>query len=376
MHVLIAGGGVGGLCLAQGLRRAGISCAVYERSPGLTPGGYLLHMNADGGNGLRACLPDDLYDLYVRTSRPTPRRDVLVIQNHLGHELAVKPHLGPSNDPVTPHTTVHRRALCQIMLHGIEDRVRFGREVVGYRSTADGVTIELDNGELAHGDVLVAADGINSAVRRQFLPDVETAVLVRDVLLSRSPLTPAVERALPDAFQDSFVITVDPAGTLMAAGLFRPRHPFTAEMPVDAVEDYVSVSVEPAAAGIDIFAASGPELHDVMRKAVTDWHPGLQQLVDGVLPDTIMPKTTRMVLPTDPWSPGNVTVLGDAIHAMPPMLGDGANSALRDAASLTTALSDAARGYTDLSVAVGRYEEAMRARTYPLLREAMTVADA
>lgn len=29
-HVLIAGGGIGGLCLAQGLRKAGVSCAVYE----------------------------------------------------------------------------------------------------------------------------------------------------------------------------------------------------------------------------------------------------------------------------------------------------------------------------------------------------------
>jgi len=38
--------------------------------------------------------------------------------------------------------------------------------------------------------------------------------------------------------------------------------------------------------------------------------------------------------------------------------------------------SDAARGYTDLTVTVGRYEEAMRAKTHPLLRGAMSTKDA
>jgi salicylate hydroxylase len=62
LHVLIAGGGVGGLTLAQGLKRAGVSCAVHERDPAGAPrSGYRLTMNADGGNALRACLPDDLY---------------------------------------------------------------------------------------------------------------------------------------------------------------------------------------------------------------------------------------------------------------------------------------------------------------------------
>jgi salicylate hydroxylase len=34
-HVLIAGGGLSGLCLAQGLVSAGVSCAVYERDTDL-----------------------------------------------------------------------------------------------------------------------------------------------------------------------------------------------------------------------------------------------------------------------------------------------------------------------------------------------------
>jgi 2-polyprenyl-6-methoxyphenol hydroxylase-like FAD-dependent oxidoreductase len=380
MHVVIAGGGVGGLCLAQGLRKSGISCAVYERNPGITWSGYLLHMNADGGNGLRRCLPDHLYQLYLQTSRETPRRDLLVILDSLGNELTTKAHHGPPNDPIVPHTTVHRRTLCQIMLSGIEDRVHFGRESVGYRLSGDGVTLDLADGGTANGDVLVAADGINSAIRRQSLPQVSTSVVVEHVLLSKAPLTAGLADELPDAFADSFVITIDKRGTLMASGIFRPRREIASAaadlapgLALDPVEDYVTVSVEPAPDGIGMdnasfFSAPAAVLHNVMKHAVADWHPGLRRLVDEVCPGSIVPKTTRRVRPIPAWRPGNVTVMGDAIHAMPPMLGDGANSALLDAAALAAALTTVAHGRMSITDAVGGYEQTMRERTFPVLR--------
>jgi salicylate hydroxylase len=74
LRVLIVGGGIGGLCLAQGLRGADIDCTVYETTPGIVQTGYRLHMNATGGGALRQCLPDNLYELYLQTSRITPRR--------------------------------------------------------------------------------------------------------------------------------------------------------------------------------------------------------------------------------------------------------------------------------------------------------------
>lgn len=46
LHVLIIGGGIGGLCLAQGLRKSGISVAVYERDKSVhfRYQGYVIHM--------------------------------------------------------------------------------------------------------------------------------------------------------------------------------------------------------------------------------------------------------------------------------------------------------------------------------------------
>ena len=88
----------------------------------------------------------------------------------------------------------------------------------------------------------------------------------------------------------------------------------------------------------------------------------------------------RISPPVPPWPPSRVTVLGDAIHAMSPARGSGANTALQDAALLCRTLtgtrergpngpgrernlragSGAARNGGDLIAAVGEYERQMR----------------
>ena len=55
---MIIGGGIGGLCLAQGLRRAGIDVTVYERTLTRTDWlqGYRIHINPHGSRALHDCL--------------------------------------------------------------------------------------------------------------------------------------------------------------------------------------------------------------------------------------------------------------------------------------------------------------------------------
>lgn len=54
LHVVVIGGGIGGLCLAQGLKQAGVSVAVYERDRDRTDrlAGYRIHINPAA-----ACVP-------------------------------------------------------------------------------------------------------------------------------------------------------------------------------------------------------------------------------------------------------------------------------------------------------------------------------
>src|SRR5262249_16026915 len=70
LHVVIIGAGIGGLGLAQGLRKAGISATVYERdeSAGFRHQGYRVSLKAAGAGALRECLPANLFDLAAATS--------------------------------------------------------------------------------------------------------------------------------------------------------------------------------------------------------------------------------------------------------------------------------------------------------------------
>ncbi|MEU0570899.1 NAD(P)-binding protein [Nonomuraea sp. NPDC005983] len=56
-HVFVVGGGLGGLCLAHGLRRAGLGVTVYERdaSAALRAQGYRIGLKDTGRRALRAC---------------------------------------------------------------------------------------------------------------------------------------------------------------------------------------------------------------------------------------------------------------------------------------------------------------------------------
>jgi 2-polyprenyl-6-methoxyphenol hydroxylase-like FAD-dependent oxidoreductase len=79
MKVLIIGGGIGGLCFAHGLERAGIDFTVFERDHDADARlrGYRLNIEPIGSSALHACLPGSLWDVLVATAGdPGPRMGV------------------------------------------------------------------------------------------------------------------------------------------------------------------------------------------------------------------------------------------------------------------------------------------------------------
>ena len=104
-----------------------------------------------------------------------------------------------------------------------------------------------------------------------------------------------------------------------------------------------------------------------MRDGVAEWHPAIRALVDRIELESLFSHPFRRLDPTPPWPASRVTLVGDAIHAMLPTLGKGANMAMRNAAVLRDQIAAADRGERTLLEAIGAYEADMREATYPLM---------
>jgi 2-polyprenyl-6-methoxyphenol hydroxylase-like FAD-dependent oxidoreductase len=382
LHVLIAGGGLGGLALAQGLLAHGHQVDVFERDADMNRRqGYYLTMNGDGGEALRTVLPPDLFELYLDTARqPYPTQASIVLDTSL-NRLGARPSMGPPNEGERRHTGVDRRTLRTILAARIEDHIHWGQTAVRYEEDADGVTVELAGGEFVRGDILVIADGIRSELRDKRLPGTKVigAAIKGIDLYARTPYTPALLQLVPDELHDSMNIVADGKGNRALLGSFRPRRPI-AEAAAEVVDvdlpdigSYMMVSCSVPATTVippssDWTESTRAEIKAGMQQTVAGWHPAVEAIVDGIDPSSIFSIAFSYLEPETEWDPSRVTVIGDAAHGMLPTVGMGANSALRDAAALSNVLNGVENDVVSIRNAIGAYEEGMREFAYPIIR--------
>jgi 2-polyprenyl-6-methoxyphenol hydroxylase-like FAD-dependent oxidoreductase len=363
LRVLVIGGGIGGLCLAQGLRQTGAAdVTVFERDP--TPAGrmqgYRLRISPEGEQGLRDCLPAPLQDLVTSTAHARLSEGMQAYDEHLNPQWAPT-FTDPRGDRPDKIDAVDRGTLRAILMTGLDDVVRFGKRFTHCEQAGDRVVAYFADGDSAAGDLLVAADGVSSQVRAQLRPDDQPRDLAVRGILSRTPRAKAVEAGLPEFMQDqfSYVIGTDGGALGLMPMVFRTR---PAALP--GVDDYyMSVfSIHQRVLGLsdDTFLAmTGAELRDLALTRTAGWHPDLRHIWSHAEPAETYPIMLRATVPVTAWDTGNVVPLGDAAHTMPPTGGVGANTALRDASGLCAALASVAGGEHGLAGALARYQAEM-----------------
>jgi 2-polyprenyl-6-methoxyphenol hydroxylase-like FAD-dependent oxidoreductase len=356
LHVVIIGAGVGGLCLAQGLRKAGIGAAVYERdeSPVIRHQGYRISLKAAGTGALQDCLPADLFGLAVATSiRAAARMVFLDGQLRPGFERPLH------HDPPGPGGFgVNRLTLREILLAGLD--VRFGKTCAGYSAAPDGrVIAHFTDGSSAVGDLLVGADGTGSAVRRQLLPDAVIDELGWSVY-GRTPFADWV----PGVLVDTFNRITGPGEAGMSVATCRALEPVASatarlapSVRLTDIPGYFSWMLP--LADSRLFHADAVSLHRAAAGLVDGWHPAVRRIIAEADVAATFGVCITSARPVAPWSAPNVTLLGDAIHTMSPGRGDGANIALKDAQTLLRALQRAASGPASLAPAIRGYEAGM-----------------
>jgi 2-polyprenyl-6-methoxyphenol hydroxylase-like FAD-dependent oxidoreductase len=377
-HVLIIGAGTGGLCLAHGLKRAGIRVSVFERDRTRSDGlqGYRVGIDPDGSRALHACLPPDLFDTFVATCARAPRYFNMVTE-HLSELLSLE--LPPANDPVNSEKSVSRMTLRQVLLTGVEDVVHFDKTFTRYEQHPDGtVTAFFEDGSSATGDVLVAADGTGSRVRKQYLPQARLEDSGLLAIGAKLPLTPETRALLPPKVFYGISMVLAPKGygcilhvmefkwdrNGVKAGIGGNDADLIGRWPgllFDNTRDYINWGFSAAAPHFpaDLMSLRGADLVQLVLALTEDWHPALRELFARSDASTCFPINIRTSVPIPPWRSTNVTLLGDAIHTMTPGRGVGANTALRDAALLCRKLSAARDGRRTITQAIHEYERRM-----------------
>ncbi|MGC4806935.1 FAD-dependent oxidoreductase [Micromonospora sp. DT233] len=378
-HILIIGAGTGGLCLAQGLRRAGLDVSVHERATDRADGllGYRVGISPTGSRALRECLPPELFDIFVVTCARSPRYFNVLTE---GLRQTASFALRPDADPVDTERSVARMTLRQVLLTGLEDVVHFGRTFIRYDQHDDGtVTAHFADGSSATGDLLVAADGTHSAVRRQYLPHATNRAAGTINIATRIPLTAHTRALLPQRLQQGISLIFGAGGTMGVLHVMEfkwDRHgdvkPWVDDADAELLRRWPGLRHDPTRDNInlivwstarrfpaDIMDRRGADLIRIALDLTHNWHPRLRELLARCDPGSALPVKVSTSEPVAPWKSSTVTLLGDAIHSMTPGRGVGANTALRDAALLCRQIRLAAAGDKTLVQAVADYEAEM-----------------
>ena len=380
MQVLVIGGGIGGLCLAQGLKKAGIKVDVYERdvTPNARLQGFRIHIDPDGSAALHECLPENLWELFDSTGGDFSRGFTL-LNEKLEELITFRQPMG-SRDLIARHRSVSRMTLRQILLAALGDSAHFNKRFERYERHSDGrIVAFFEDGTTAEGNVLVAADGVNSRVRQQYLPGNDPVDTGTISLGGRIPLTDGVMAMIPPCLLDgpAMVLPPSPANLFLAAWkrsseaservralTASPADGDSADedeggyvvLALGAKREYFGLTADPES---DPESMTAGEMRGLLRSKMLDWHPNLRKLAE-MTTDELGFVRIRTSQPVAPWTPSNVTLLGDAIHCMTPYRGIGANVALRDAALLCTKLTAAARSGLRVAEGIGEYEAEMR----------------
>lgn len=342
IHVAIVGGGIGGLAAANALVHRGISVAVYEQSNALREVGAGVFIYPNSLRQLeRMGLGDALAKVGAKVGSGSEyyRMDGSVVGKILTAD----------SSGWNGMYGMHRADLLKVLADAIPPTsIHTGHKCVGFTQNEAGAILNFENGHIAHADVVIAADGINSVLQKHVVepsaPEYSGFRAYRGLL--------SVEQ-LPQWRREAHQVWMGDGKHFMV-------------FPVRSGELVNYVGFVPTAKETEeSWSAIGDR--DELAASFSGWDPRVTDLLSKV--ETCFWWGLYDRKPLGKWVNGRLALLGDAAHPMLPHLGQGANQAIEDGTALAVLLqacdkSDAIEGV------LNRYEALRRPRTSMVQAEA------
>lgn len=337
---IIIGGGIGGLCTAIALQNNGFDVTVYEKVKKLGEFGAGLTLWSNAIKVLRELGVADAVicaGSKVNSSQIRASNGAMLYDAHMGKMEA------QYGEPVV---AIHRAALHEILINTLKpNTLKLGIGFIKFEQNEKDVTVYFDNGESDTADLLIGADGIHSAVRKQMFPEIQ---------LRYSGYT-AWRGVVETENEAALGLTSESWDVGARFGIVR----------VDKSRVYwFATSNQPAEE-----KSTGEQRKVKLLGLFKDWHDPIHYLLDSTPADLILQNDIHDIPPFASWSTGQVTLLGDAAHPTTPNMGQGACMAIESAYVLSCSLKE----QTDTRSALKRYESQRHVRTAWITNTSWTI---
>ncbi|KAI9985529.1 hypothetical protein PInf_004900 [Phytophthora infestans] len=347
-RVLIVGGGIGGLCLAQGLKKHGIPFTVFERdpSPNYRTQGYRVRINHDGYEALKTNLSSENFEVFLRaTGHFQPGFKYLDAET--GEDAPPNAQFAHNSNVTKNVFSADRAMLRSLLLTDLNDNeIQYGMAFKSFHVQPNGrVEVTFENGKIVEGSVLVGADGTTSRnmclIENFFETDSTTMVVSKNPMMSLV-MEPRckIQADLKEFAAISNSESPDLQSYICWVLIARAQHFHRNE----------DTTVQ------DLFSMTPTQVANLSNDMTRDWCPQIRTIFENQSPEwSSFLRISTMSPEIRHWQPSTVTLIGDAVHTMAPA-GIGCNTALHDAQMLTKYFDEMGVGVD----AIAQYEHNMR----------------